>query len=176
MKVDFYPIALVALILVLLAIMALPATGQIEDVTNFNGIHLVNSTFGTATPALMIDQQGSTSNNILEIRDASTPVFIIKNGGNVGNARVLAYPTPGVGMRCGTNTITDTVTYASTVTAISTPVWGQCSLQAITGDASRCAIITANGSTTITVRNSAATPAANSAGAVVNWCVGGTPQ
>lgn len=88
---------------------------------------------------------------------------------------VMRYPTPQIIMNCGTSTITDTVTYTSSTIYVSTPVWGQATLRGISGDAARVAINVATpGSAIITVRNSNATPAANSAGAVVNWCVGGT--
>lgn len=103
---------------------------------------------GTATPAAVIDNAGVSV--LLDVRDSATPVFTIGQGGAV-TGKVLAYPTPGTGMRCGTSTITDTVSYTATVTAITTPVWANCSLQEISGDAAAC-------------------------GAVTNWCVGGTPQ
>lgn len=103
----------------------------------------------------------------------SGSVLDVQAGATVSG--VLAYPTPQTSMRCGTSTITDTVTYTSTVTAITTPTWGQATLRGISGDAARVAINVATpGSAIITVRNSNATPAANSSGAVVNWCVGGT--
>lgn len=54
---------------------------QIEDVTNYNGVHLSQSTFGTATPQLLIQNSGSA--NSLEIRDGSaTPMVSVDADGN----------------------------------------------------------------------------------------------
>lgn len=74
----------------------------------------------------------------------------------------------------GRTTITDTVAYTSTVTAITTPAWSSCTLDTITGDAASCASsVGTPGAVSLVVRNSAATPAANAAGAIVNWEVCG---
>jgi hypothetical protein len=115
-------------------------------------------------------QSGST----LDIQAGATAVI---PGSILGQSGVVRYPTPGVGINCKQSTVTDTVTYTATVTAISTPQFGACTLESVTGDAAHCGLeVGSTGSVTITVRNAAATPAANAAGAVVNFCVGGTPQ
>lgn len=126
----------------------------------------------TATPGLVIDCAGVS--NCLEVRDAATPVFTVGQNGAI-NGKVMAYPTPNVQINCRTDTITDTATYTSSVTAISTPTFATCAMNSITGDAIHCAAIVGSGAVTVTVRNSAATPAANAAGAAVTWCAGGTP-
>lgn len=142
--------------------------------TGFGAIHITDSN-PTAVPALKVNQNGA--GKIFEALDGGTPVFSINNGGSVTGGKILANPTAGLSMNCGVATITDTVTYTSNVTAISTPTWGQATLRNISGDAARVSINVATpGSAVITVRNSNATPAANAAGAVVNWCVGGVPQ
>jgi hypothetical protein len=51
-----------------------------QGVTNFDEIHL-GANSGTATPALMVDQDGAGV--IFEVRDAATPVFSINDGGGV---------------------------------------------------------------------------------------------
>lgn len=158
----------------ILLIVILAAFVPVMAVTNFGAVHIKDSS-ATGVPALRVDQQGA--GKIVEFLDGGTPVFSINNGGAVTGGKVLANPTAGLSMNCQTSTITDSVTYTATVTAISTPAWGVASLRSISGDAARVAINVATpGSVLITVRNSNATPAANAAGAVVNWCVGGTPQ
>jgi len=85
------------IVILALAILVLSAFAyaQIEDVTNFTGVYVRNTTFGTATPAMLVDQAGDTSNNIFELRDAGTPVFRVSNGGGVvlpdGNLTVADY-------------------------------------------------------------------------------------
>ena len=128
---------------------------------------------GTATPAAVINNAGVS--NLLEVRDSSTPVFTIGQAGAVSGL-VLQYATAGQRVFCATNTITETASYTSSTTAIATPVYPWCSMNAITGDAYNCAAIHGTGIVTVTVFNNAATPAANAAGAAVTWCVIGTPQ
>jgi hypothetical protein len=152
---------------------ALPAQSRPPlGVTNFDSIHL-RDTGPTAQPVLRADQRGT--GKIVEFMDAGTAVWSINDGGGV-NGKVLAYPTPNTVINCKTNTITDTASYTATVTAISTPQFALCTMNTITGDAEKCAAAVGGGAVTVTVRNSAATPAANAAGAVVYWCAGGTPQ
>jgi len=65
----------------LLSPLAPTAVAQLEGLTDFNGIRLTQSTFGTATPQLLI--QNSSSANSLEIRNGSaTPVFYVDVDGN----------------------------------------------------------------------------------------------
>lgn len=90
-------------------------------------------------------------------------------------APVVGYATTGKRLFCATNTITDTATYTVSASAIATPVSAWCSMNAITGDAEKCAALQATGAVTVTVRNAAATPVANGTGAAVTWCVLGTP-
>jgi hypothetical protein len=88
-KILIAIIALAALIL-----MALPVAGQLEGVSNANGLHLSQSSFGTATPQLMVNQGGSAPNNIFELRDASTPILQIDADGNTFRG-VTAYTLTG---------------------------------------------------------------------------------
>lgn len=75
-------------------------------------------------------------------------------------------------MQCGTTNVTG----SANVTPVAglTPVSLHTSLEAITGDAARVAGITSGGLITLTVRNSALTPAANTTAAAVDWCIIGT--
>lgn len=58
------------------------AQGVVGGISNFTGLDVAAPTvFTTATPAVLINSLGL--GNILEIRDASTPVFTINNGGGV---------------------------------------------------------------------------------------------
>jgi hypothetical protein len=161
------------------------ATAQLEGVTNLNGVHLSQSSFGTATPQLLIQNQGSGRS--FEIRDTGgTPEAYVNADGSmtinaltvtsISGGSVLGYPTPGIRLNCKSNTITDTASYTATVTAISTPQFALCTLSDVTGDANTCGAAVGSGIVTITVKNAAATPAANSAGATVHWCAGGTPN
>ena len=127
---------------------------------------------GTATPAAVINNAGVS--NLLEVRDSSTPVFTVGQAGAV-TGLVLQYATSGQRQFCATNTITDTASYTSSTTAVATPVFTWCTLADITGDANNCAATHGVGIITVTIKNSAATPAANAAGASVTWCVVGTP-
>lgn len=167
------PLILVAMVVFLIILTAIPAQSRPPlGVTNFDSIHL-RDTGPTAQPVLKVDQLGA--GKVVEFMDGGTPVWSINNGGAV-NGKVLAYPTPNTQINCKTNTITDTATYTATVTAISTPQFALCTMSTITGDANNCAAIASQGLITVTVRNTAATPAANAVGAAVYWCAGGTPQ
>ena len=74
----------------------------------------------------------------------------------------------------GQTTVTDTVTLTSTVTAITTPNWASCNLNAVSADANVCSsAVGTPGSVVVLVKNSLQTPAANAAGALVNWEVCG---
>lgn len=75
-------IAIVALVIAFgIAAELQQVKAQIEDVTNYNGLHLSQSTFGTATPQLLIQNSGSA--NSLEIRDGSaTPMVYVDADGN----------------------------------------------------------------------------------------------
>lgn len=106
--------------------------------------------------------------SVLDVQSGATVVW--------DGSQFLKHNVTGRTQFCATNTITDTASYTATVTAISTPVYTWCSMNAITGDANNCAAIHGVGNITVTVRNAAATPAANATGAAVTWCVLGTPQ
>jgi hypothetical protein len=124
----------------------------------------------TATPAMVVNSLGVST--ILEVRDAATPVFTVLNGGEV-TGKVLRYATAGTQLVCGTTTITNT---AQVSHGLTTPAYAVCSLnQAVAGDAVGCATLVGGSVVTVTVHNSAVTPAANSTGASINWCVIGTP-
>ena len=62
----------------------IPAASEIgaQGVTNLTGLEIVApTTMPTATPAAVFDSLGLS--NILEVRDAATPVWAVNNGGNV---------------------------------------------------------------------------------------------
>lgn len=150
-----------------LATMAvIPALGSPESgVSNLDSLWLLD-TGPTAQPVLRANQRGAGM--IIEALDNGTRVWGITGGGKVIEGGVNCFRS--------NTTVTDTLDITSTVTAISTPTWADCSLRTITGDAAHCAITQGSGVVTITVRNSNATPAANAAGAVVNYEICGTPQ
>ena len=104
-----------------------------------------------------------------------TPSFSIIATSGAVFGKVIGASTPGVLCNRGSTTVTDTVTFTSTVTAITTPAWASCNPNAISADAYNCsAAVGTPGSVVILVKNSAVTPAANAAGASVNWTVCGT--
>jgi hypothetical protein len=77
----------------------------------------------TATPALVVDSLGA-ANNLLEVRDAATPVFTVNNGGTVvGN--VLQYGSSGEKAVAATASITTTGTVAHGLATVS---WAVCTL------------------------------------------------
>lgn len=88
-KVNFRLYAVPILVVVMLVLL----TGSVfaiqlySDVTNMSGLHL-QGTFTTATPALMVDQQGA--GKIFELRDSATPVFSVNDGGAVSQSGDLA--------------------------------------------------------------------------------------
>ena len=126
---------------------------------------------GTAVPALQVDSSGGLS-NLLEVRDSATPVFQVHDGGNV-TGLVLRYATAGTQIICGTETITDNTTASH---GLTTPLYATCTLaQDPTGDAQSCSTDISGSTVTVKVWQSAATPAANTAGASTTWCVIGTP-
>lgn len=82
MKKISLPIIL-AIAILLLAAFAF----QLEGVSNFSGIHLSQSTFGTATPQLMVNNGGT--NRAFEVQDSGTAIMYINDGG----AAAFAAPT-----------------------------------------------------------------------------------
>lgn len=61
-----------------------PAQGQLEGVTNLNGLHLNQTSFGTATPQVMVQNGGSGVS--LEVRNSSaTPVWKVDGNGVTSN-------------------------------------------------------------------------------------------
>jgi hypothetical protein len=164
-------------------LLAPQASSQIEDATNFTGVHIKSSALGTATPQNMIWNQGNSRS--FEIRDTGgTPEVVVNSAGamtinsltlSTVTAPVIGYPTPGILCNKKSNTITDTAAYTSTVTAITTPAWASCTMSTITGDAAHCAAsVGTPGAVSVIVRNVATTPVANSVGALVFWEVCGT--
>jgi hypothetical protein len=161
------------------------AGAQIEDVTNFTGVQAKATALGTATPLAEFWRQSNTGDTLL-IRDArGTPrIRVAPTSGamTVDNltlstvvAPVVGYPTPGIICNRNTQTITDTATFTSTVTAITTPSSVMCSMNAITGDAANCrAVVGTPGSVIVSVVNTALTPAANATGAGVTFETCGT--
>lgn len=125
---------------------------------------------GTATPAVIIDSSGVS--NLLSVRKNATPVFQVGGDGTV-TGKTLRYATAGTQLICGTATVTDTATVATGLTTCLYP--GATLGQAATGDAALVDAACSSGNIVIHVKNSALTPAANAAGAIVNWCAVGTP-
>ncbi len=77
-RLNFF-IAVLSLVVALSVAWPEPARSRPPlGVTNFDSIHLSDIN-GTATPNLMANQRGSGT--IIELRDASTPVFNVHNGG-----------------------------------------------------------------------------------------------
>ncbi len=75
-KSPILPIAFVVFALLLIGM--IPMYGM----THFTGVSISQPTeVGTATPALLVNNAGVS--NMVEVRDASTPVFLIENGGSV---------------------------------------------------------------------------------------------
>jgi hypothetical protein len=71
-------ILVVAVVLALLG----GTTWAIDEITNFSGVHISGS-FGTATPALMINQPSGGAGNPFEVRAANTPVFSVNSAGDL---------------------------------------------------------------------------------------------
>lgn len=125
----------------------------------------------TATPALLVNNTGA-GNNILSIRQAATPVFVVGNSGAVTG---YVFSSAVSGRKCvqGTQTITGTGTIAH---GLSTPVAVQLSLaEDVTGDGARLSYTNAAAVVTAKVWDSAATPAAAQAGHLIDYTVCGTP-
>ena len=86
---------------------------------------------------------------------------------------VLAYQTPGVRMKCSTDTITGTQAIAH---GMATPQYVNANLGAdVNGDHARVSFTNASATVTIKVWNSALTPAAAQTPVAVDWCVVGVP-
>lgn len=163
-------IGLFILLLLAVAVIALPTSARPAlGVTNFDSIWLSDSG-PTAQPVLRVNQKGT--GKIVEFMDNGTPVWSVLDGGAV-NGKTWKNPTTGQTQYCNLATVTASVSYTSTVTAISTPTSGVCTLTAITGDANKCSVINGTGIFTISVVNSALTPAAASGAAGVNFCLQG---
>lgn len=106
----------------------------------------------------------------------ATPYLVINptTGAKINGAVIGA--TPGIVCNRGSATFTNTVSYTSTVTALTTPTWSGCAMQAITGDAFGCSAAAGSGIITLTIRNNAATPVTNATLAAVSWEACGTGQ
>lgn len=125
---------------------------------------------GTATPAAVIDNAGVS--NLLEVRDAATPVFTVGQGGAV-TGLVLQYGTAGQKLVCSSSTITGS---GSVAHGLATPAAQWCAMNgAATGDGFGCSALNGSGLVTVSVWSNAATPAAATTPIAVNWCVIGTP-
>lgn len=166
-------IVALGLVFMVLMVVTVPAARSrpMGDYSNVDGL-MVEGTFGTATPQILVKPTGG--NVALEVQNANgTPVYQVSSAGDVAG-NVLKYATPSTQIVCSTQTITDTANVSHGLTTAS---YALCSLnQTITGDSAACnATVTGGVTVTVKVRNSAATPAANSAGASINWCVIGTP-
>jgi hypothetical protein len=124
----------------------------------------------TGVPGLVVDGVGVS--NPFEVRINATPAFTVQDNGDV-KGEVLHYASANNDIVCGSQTITDT---ANVTHGLTTPAYAFCSMAAtITGDAATCSAAISGSTVTVKVRNTALTPAANSTGIAVGWCVIGTP-
>lgn len=156
-------------IFLVVAFVMLAAAVPVMDVSNMDGLHLQGS-FGTATPILRADQQGT--GKILELLDNGTPVFSVNNGG-AAVGLVLQYGSSGKKLVCGSQTITGTGTVSH---GLATPEAVICGMGAnVTGDGSTCSSTNSAAVVTLKVWNSAATPAAATTPIAVDYCIVGTP-
>lgn len=78
MKPMFKTFVIVAVVLAVLA----GTAAAIDEITDFSGVHISGS-FGTATPALMVNQPSGGAGNPFEIRAANTPVFSVNASGDI---------------------------------------------------------------------------------------------
>lgn len=155
---------------------AIVASQILTQAASLEGLTVSQPTAATtATPAALIDSLAAGT-NLLEIRDAATPVFTIRNGGAVSGL-VLQYGTAGQRLYCNvTSAFTTSVAITSSTSAIATPVAALCSLAAdATGDAYNCTAANATGTITLKVWGNQATPVANTTPVAVNYCILGTP-
>jgi hypothetical protein len=92
-------------------------------VTNLSGLVVAAPTsIATTQPALLADSTGLS--NIIEVRDAATPVFTVNDGGAVvGN--VLQYGSAGEKAVATTQDVTGTATVAHGLTTVT---WALCTM------------------------------------------------
>ena len=126
----------------------------------------------TATPAAIINSAAAGS-NLLEVQDATTPVFVIENGGAV-TGFVVGSATSGQNLICSSQSITAA---ATVVHGMATPVAAVCTLAADPTGNQYCTYTNSAGVVTVKVWQDVgdATPVANSDAVSVSWCVLGTP-
>lgn len=158
------------LIIFLSLVVLIAAVPAYQTATRFRQI--IVSDFATVGGAMTVGG-ATTLNGAVDVNGATTLDGAVTLG--TVTAPVVGYATTGKRQFCATNTITDTATYTISTSAIATPIAAWCSMNAVTGDAEKCAALQATGAVTVTVRNAAATPVANGTGASVTWCVLGTP-
>lgn len=100
-------ILFVALVVTLMV--AFPVAGQIEGITNLNGLHMSQSSFATATPQLLVQNGGSGVS--VEVRDANaTPVWSVDSAGGVTQSGLVNL-APTAYLLTGAQTLTPTVSY-----------------------------------------------------------------
>ncbi|MGB8648867.1 MAG: hypothetical protein WCF84_26760 [Anaerolineae bacterium] len=138
---------------------------------------------GTATPVLIVNSAGTS--NLISARANDTPVFTVGSGGAIGGASLtlagtpVAWATPqtlffGAAtanqyVQCGNTNVTASATF--TPIAGATPVGNPlASMGTVTGDAARVAGAYSAGTFTLSVYNTALTPAANTTPVAVEWC------
>lgn len=138
--------------------------------TGLTGLEIIAPTDQpTATPAMIVDSYGVS--NLLEVRDAATPVFAVRNGGTM--LGVIGYGTAGQKLICSQTTITGT---GAIPHALSTPVYVVGSIaEDITGKSAHLSFTNSSATVTAKIWNTALTPAASDVGVKVDWCVVGTP-
>jgi hypothetical protein len=143
------------------------------DVTNLSGLAVAAPTaIATATPALMVNSSGVS--NLLEVRDAATPVFQVHDGGNV-TGKVVRYGTAGELMVVGTETITDTL---EVTTGLTTVTWALCTLgvdaDTDAGDPVACTVSVSGNAVTVKLWQDDWS-AGGTASQTVHWMAIGTP-
>lgn len=144
-------------------------TSQVK-ILNGGGVQIAAPTaVSTAVPAMIINNAGVS--NIVEVRDAATPVFTVRNGGVV-NGQVLSYATAGFEIVCGT---TSTFTATTTITATGLTTATYVTASQITTPASTGAFITVSDptTTTFTIKSWETDATAGTTGITAHWCAVG---
>lgn len=160
------------LVIVLAAALGLVATAL--GGINFMALQEEPTARGASVPVYM-EQGGEkmvvATGGAIEVQAGGN--IQVTPGATVAIPNYISYGTNGQRQVCGTTTVTDTATASH---GLTTPVYGWCTLnKKYAGDAVDCNAVTSGVTVTLYVYNSAATPAANSAGVSVTWCVIGTP-
>lgn len=159
-------------------LLAPPAQSQIEDVSNFTGIHIKSSQLGTATPQFMIWNQGA--GNAIEVRStAGTVVYSVDKSGNetgtgTVNGKVWRNGTANQIMFCAAASFTTTAAITVSTSGIATPIAANCTLGADLVGTQWCTYANSSGGVTFKVWDSVlSTPAAETTAVASSYCIYG---